>query len=183
MMTAEHYHAICLNEMAAFAEQYLGSRHRARPTVGIFWKFQNINEFILESHGRFLLPPRSGRLALSMARFATCTLAPPEKIIGCDYKIIPEPLFCLHSLLQAAFPKNPDTGVFKPHDCAQSAGEIPSPDAEFRSSNVAFGGLGVLLMRQCQKMHGLLYSDAEILRMCDGYFVSILDDESGKHED
>lgn len=147
-------------------------------SVGTIWKFREDNDFVLEKHGDFDLPPDSAKTVQNMARFCQCSMSRCDSIEGWAGEKIPKPMFCLHSLLQAAFPKDVDSGFFKANDCAIA----PEGTDDVRADYVAFGGLGVILMNTCRQLFGPLLTDAEILRKAgqssqntDGYFISIVD--------
>jgi hypothetical protein len=171
----ENLHAQWLDEMAKLAWRH-GNASKPRSEAHL-WRIALEDEFILEHVGSFGLPNGSAAMCVEMAFFAHATLSDPDEIRGIDLDQVPEPTFCLHSLLWAAFPKNIDTDVFKGNDCAISVADLPD-EGQFRSAHAAFGGLGVILMENCRRFIEPLAPDAEILKLSDGMFISVVDLEA-----
>lgn len=129
----------------------------------------------LAPKGRFPLPSGSGAHILEMARFATCTFFEIDGIRDLEEKIIPLPptLFCLNSVLLAAFPKYLGSDMFKPTDAADYEPEDPEY-VRFHSFN-AFAGLGFILMNETRKILSPMSPDKEVTEMSEGLFLCVLD--------
>lgn len=176
-VNVEELHGRWLDEMAEFAREFMKRQYAgAKPEQAAIVTLSHKNEYIFETLGIFDLPPGSGDIILLMARFCRCTLSPPEAVIGLPgfTEQLPEPVFCLNSLLMAAFPKNTATGVFKGHDCAICVGDLGDPEGAFRSGHVAFGGLGVILMNETRKILNPLAPDADVIKLADDHFLCIM---------
>lgn len=176
MTSKEAFQTKCLDEMTGFAWKYQANRYGPFNATAILWRFQNENEFVLESDGKFDVPPKSGNLALNMARFARATLGKPVRIEGYRGDFIPEPVFSLQALLYAAFPVNCETSKFRWHDAGLAAGEPLSPEGQLRAAHIAFGGLGNIIMGQCRTAFGELLSNVEVLAKAESYWISIIDE-------
>jgi len=174
-MSAEAFHTACLDEMAGFAWRYMERQHGPGRSRGILWRFQSDNDFIIESDGSFELPAGSGGLTSRMARFSRATISKPTEIVNYSGEFLPEPVFSLQSVLQAAYPVNCDSNVFRNHDAGLAAGEPFSEEGALRTAHVAFGGLGVILMIQCRMIFGALMSNSEVIAKAENYWISILD--------
>ena len=174
-INVEELHAKWLAEMVSFSWHYLSIRHGPLPCRGAILGIVEGNEFIFETKGIFDLPPSSGTLILHMARFCRCTFGRPEAILGLDVEELPEPTFCLSSLLAAAFPRNILTGAFRGHDGGTAIGDLGDPHAAFRSAHVAFSGLGIIFMDKTRQILGPLAPDSEIVSLADGNFLTIID--------
>jgi hypothetical protein len=170
----DRYHTEWLEEMATFAWKYSG---KAPKSVGTIWKFRydDFDDFVLENNGEFDLPAGSAKMVLEMARFCQHTVLPCDAEEWAEKKV-PSLMFSLHDLLQAAFPKDVESGFFKANDCALA----PEDVGDDRARCAAFGGLGVILMNACRQLFGPLLTDAEMLKKVgqsvhntDGYYVSI----------
>src|SRR4051812_34577553 len=144
IVNVEELHARWLAEYTEYAKEYLAKRHGRKEDLAAVMSLVPTDEFAFEALGTFSLPAGSGRLILHMARFCRATFGKVEYLRGLDPSIkdLPEPTFCLNSLLQASFPKNTETGFFKGHDCSISAGDLGDPESAFRSAHIAFAGLG-----------------------------------------
>lgn len=169
-------HSRWLGEMSEFAMQYLTEKHGSAPTKGAVVKLTDDSEdFIFETEGTLVLPPGTGILCLHMARFCRSSFGRPEGIVGLDIEEFPEPTFCLSSLLRASYPRNTETGVFHGHDGALGVGDLDDPESAFRAAHVAFSGVGVLLMDGVRALLSPLAPDAQIIKIANGKYITILD--------
>jgi len=183
-VNVEELHARWLNEFTNYAKEYLIKRHGKEKDIGAVMTLVKTDEFAFESLGTFNLPAGSGRLILHMARFCRSTFGRPEYIRGLgDIEELPEPTFCLNSLLTASFPKNTETGTFKGHDCAISVGDLGDPDAAFRSAHAAFAGLGVILMNEVRGILSPLSPDNEVIKLADSKYLSIIETQPKGNND
>ncbi len=177
IVNVEELHSRWLSEFAQFAEEYLAKRHGDKKDIGAIMALVPTDEFAFECIGQFNLPAGAGRLILHMARFCRSTFGAVEYLKGLDPEIkeLPEPTFCLNSLLLAGFPKNTETGFFKGHDCSIAAGDLGDPDCAFRTAHVAFAGLGVIIMNETRNILSPLSTDNEIIKLADGKYLSIIE--------
>jgi hypothetical protein len=125
-----------------------------------------------EYDGSIVLPSDSARLIMIMAKFCQASLANPPSINGLDLKEYPKETFNLRSLLTAAYPRHPETEVFKGDNVGiyvlVGGNELEAEESFF----VAFGGVGVILMKKLRMMLGESRTDEEILALCtDRYLV------------
>lgn len=175
-INVEELHARWLEEMRDFAWEYQGKKHGVGMCHGLIFQPDDDNdssEFIFKARGVFDLPKGSSNLCLYMARFAKCSL-PLDQMIGSAIKELPEATFCLQSILQAAFPRNVETGIFKPYDGALGS-EIDDPESVSRHAHNAFAGLGVIIMEAARAHLAELATDSDIMKKADGMFLSIIE--------
>lgn len=172
----EEIHARWLDEMVDFAQKYMVERHGNKPMRAAILEIPN-DDFVFHCLGTFNIPAETDRLILHMARFCRCTFGKPDAIIGLDnIKELPEPTFCLNSLLIAGFPKNLSTDIFRNHDGGIGGGDIGDPKAAFRSAHIAFAGLGIILMNESRKILSPNFPspNSQVLKMADGKFISFI---------
>lgn len=176
-VNVELLHERWLGEMASYATDYLGKRHGYKTSTAAVMTMVATDEFAFETLGTFNLPAGAGRLMLHMARFCRCTFGRPERIIGLPVVLdeLPEPTFCLTSLLMASFPKNTETGYFKAHDCAMAVGDLGDPESAFRSGHIAFAGLGVMIMNASRKILSPIAPDSEVIKLGNEKYLSIIE--------
>lgn len=174
-INVEELHSRWLDEMQAFSWAYLTKKYGLKPTTAVIVQLTEDDHYVFETKAFFNLPAGADKLILHMARYARCTFGTPDEIRGFPKKVdvLPEPTLCLHSLLEASFPKNTETDVFKAHDGAISVGDLMHPDEVFRSAHIAFAGLGVILMQEIRKNLSPLSTNDEIKKMVNGKFLSI----------
>jgi hypothetical protein len=184
LVNVEELHARWLSEYIEYTKKYLSIRHGPKNDIAAIMTLVPTDEFAFQSLGAFNLPAGAGRLILHMARFCRSTFSQPEYIRGLapDTKELPEPTFCLNSLLTASFPINTETRVFKGHDCAIATGDLGEPDSAFRSAHIAFAGLGVILMNESRKILSPLSTDNEIVKLADSKYLSIIENKGDNEE-
>ena len=178
-INVEELHSRWLDEMHAFAWAYLTQKHGIKPSTAAIVELLEEDNYIFDTKAVFNLPAGAGNLILHMARFSRCTFGTPDEIRGFPKRVdvLPEPTVCLLSLIEASFPKNTETDVFKAHDGAVCVGDLMHPDDAFRAAHVAFSGLGVILMQEVRKHLSPLSTNDEIKKMCNGKFLSIYQEE------
>jgi hypothetical protein len=173
-MSAEGFHACCLDELRQYAEKVLGAPESVRSQAFI-WRLNPLVWEVDEGKGvgvhYFSLPPKSAALCKEMALFSTASFPMPMVV---DETPLEGDTFCLQSLLTAAYPKDFETSCFRVNDCAISAGEPPLES--IRKRHAVFAGVGVLLMEQCRMASGLLKTDVEVVRSFSEAYITI-DDE------
>lgn len=174
-INVEELHAKWLDEMVEFAWQYMVDKHGPVSCQAHILELASEEEFVFESKGVFDLPPGAGLLCLFMARFARCTFT-PDRLVGLSVEELPEAMFCLNNLLQAAFPRNVSTGVFKAHDGAVGVGAVDDPEFRHRFPHVAFAGIGILMMQNVRRILSPLATDADVVKLTDGKFLAIIED-------
>ena len=174
MLNREQFHQECLDDMVKCAWAY-GKRRGVQNSKATVWRYQADTDPldpVIEAIATFPLPHDSGKLCLEMAKFARTSLSNTYSLVNSDYETIPEPLFCLMSLLESAFPKDVWNDKFKGHDCAASVGEIPEGHPEIEPF-IAFAGIGTILMRQCGRND--LLPNADIIKNVYDQYLSIDD--------
>jgi len=185
LINIEEFHARCLNEIVNFSQNFMREKFGDGECWGVLTKPSDDEKednilslfeegdtvFSCDVIGKIKLPKGSDKLINHMALFCKSTLSHITKINGIDWNKLPENTYCLSSLLQASFPKNVVTGVFKAHDGALSIGDVGYPD--FRGIHVAFSGIGIILLDETRKILAPLAPDAEIVNMTEEVFLSI----------
>ena len=134
-------------------------------------------DLLYRSHGGFSIPLGSTELIWRMARFSHARLL-NEDVKGTS-RPPPADTFHLASLLQAAFPKDVRTGMFKGNMAGINALEDEYDDAE-SAEHAAFAGLGVMLMGECRSILDPLATDREIVAASDEMWVGIWRSADGK---
>jgi hypothetical protein len=158
--------------MADFSWLYMAKKHGAGACEAAIVESVKESNNSYRARSIFLLPYGSDKLVFRMSRFAHCSLCEPEPI-GIDF--IPDALFCLQGLLLASFPKNTATGVFRAHDGALGAGDMDDPDALNRGPDVAFAGIGIMIMNACRQTFSPLAPDNEVVKLSDQKFLCVFD--------
>jgi hypothetical protein len=174
----EALHERYFSNFVAFSREYL-SRHFGDGAVRAVLFVDNAQtaEFEYQIKHGLILPRGAGTLSLDMARHAQASL-PEARIVGGDVKSFPATTFCLTTLLSSAFPRDPDTGISKRttagikimHDLEDFA-EFPLP----LQQHVAFGGLGVTLMKDVRRLLCPAADDQQAVKLASGYFISIFE--------
>jgi hypothetical protein len=187
LINIEEFHARCLFETVSFSWKFMEEKFGNGECWGILTKpsddekedvlslFEEETIFSCDVIGKIKLPYGSDRLINTMALFSKATLSHITKVNGMDWEKLPQNTFCLSSLLQAGFPKNVLTGIFKAHDGAFSIGDQNYPD--FQGNHVAFSGIGIILMNETRKILSPLSPDSEIVAMTEEVFLSISEEE------
>lgn len=165
----EAWHATWLKNMSDFCWAHL-SKKNAKHSPSFLVTMKD-DESGYHKIGDIDLPPGSGDLIISMAKFSRCSFDWDDDMEGTFMYNFPKATFDLAPLLSAAFPKDLSLGRFKANDASAPWREVEKPeDADF----IAFGGLGVILMNACRQKLSPLASDAEIVRMSYDHFLCIL---------
>lgn len=184
-INVEKIHSRWMNEMSSFAWQYMRKRHPKTRSEAVITYLPSDEELkiygpSLAVKGKFELPPGSGSHIMQMALFAKATFFELDGIRGLEDEVVklPETMFCLHSVLIAAFPKNLETDTFRPIDAADFDFEDPSLDRNHPFN--AFAGIGLILMDETRKILSPMSPDADVTKMADGLFLSVFD--KGEHD-
>jgi hypothetical protein len=145
---------------------------------------------IYDCLGSFSLPGPSSDLILLMARFCQVDLFPPDKILNSPFKLseFPEGTFLLSSLLEASFPKNTRSGIFRGHNGGILLGYEHYDEAmEDLGKNAAlacvFAGLGVRLMNACRPFVDASAPDSEIIQKGENIYLCILEGKPGEEKE
>jgi hypothetical protein len=175
-------HELCLRSYEKFASDYLTFRHvSGSQKCPIIVDFNGNDAFEFEVKATVELPKFAGQLCMEYARAAQTNLSymTPDRIIGAEKMTsFPKATFCLFSLLQASYPRNPKTGIFKrnigPILVLDMQDELVTPSGnDGKEGNVAFCGIGVTLLRGFRSAICPTLSDAEAIEAADGYYVAI----------
>jgi len=173
MVNVEQLHSIWLDSIVDFSQNYLATKYGNKNCEAHIVSSVVETNNSYQSLKNFNLPYGSAQIIMHMARFCKCTLCEPDDILGCEMKTFPEATFCLPSLLSAAFPKNVNTGIFRPHDGSLDAGDLDNPSSVFRHPHIAFSGIGIILMNECREILSPLATDSEVIRLADCHFLCL----------
>jgi hypothetical protein len=135
---------------------------------------------LYRSRGEFQMPLGSTSLMWKMARFSHARLL-PEAVNGFGPKP-PSDTFHLSSLLQAAFPKDVRTGMFKGNMAGINALEEEYDDEE-AAEHAAFAGLGVMLMGECRAILDPLATDRQVVAATDEMWIGLWGEGNAKGQE
>lgn len=189
-LNVDELNARWLQDFERSAWSYCESQYGCRPVTGIICTVTDPepisdygvvyqDEQALKIISQFKMPCSSDALIRRMALFSTSSISfdleTSPQTFGLKKKQIFQNLFCLQSLIQAAYPRNPLTGRFKPYDGADCAIKVDDAPPE-RAANCAFCGIGVLLMMEARKALDVLATDEMLaFELTSELFLGITD--------
>jgi hypothetical protein len=180
----DELHAGWLAEYERAAWSYCESVYGEKPCTGAICKFADFqvsedddyDKPCLEVVMTIKVPCGTDRLIRDMARFskmsvfgvASATLTERQNASLITHS------FCLHSLLQASYPRNPKTMRFKGCEgacCVLELGDV----SEEKKPYCAFCGIGVMLLAAARKSLAPMATDEAVLDLSDGIIFGIID--------
>jgi hypothetical protein len=175
-INVEGLHESWLQQYVAFAEDHLLSMGKQEAVF--VTDYLDSDGYDVEVKHRITVPSGAGAICLKYALAAQSYLSymRPEHVINSSIQEFPASTFCLQLLLQASYPRNVNTGVFRRSVAgtlvlSMSDGELETSALETRE-HLVFAGIGVTLMKKFRSLVCPTASDAQAMSIANGYYVS-----------
>ena len=179
IFNTEGLHAAWMDNFCAYALKWGGEKKSTGLLLAVDG---NYDELYFKSLGEIALPGTSLALATDMAKFSRKHMPKEEGHLPNEWQYrraeVFNGMFWLPSLLVAAYPRDVKTGRFGGND-----GSDADPEdglcQDGLESNVAFAGLGIILMRGCRQLLDPLLTDEMVVNEASEkqLYLSIIEKE------
>jgi hypothetical protein len=184
----EALHEAWLADYERLALDYFRRTSSGKKSKAVLVRFSSSNPdddlAIYECMGAFDLPWGSGRLLSYMARSSMTNMLYPDEVIGSPFPMpeFPRTTFLVSSVLEASFPKNTRTGIFRGHNGGMLVSSHSYVEAEAdvgrdAALGAVFAGLGVILMSVCRSIINPSAPDSGVVDEGENVYLCILEDD------